>query len=366
MGSFMKRLLAACAVALALAACNDQAHRSTAPIPAQTLALMSTKGMSKSDQMLVRVYKKESELEVWKKVDGHYAHLKTYPICRWSGQLGPKVREGDRQAPEGFYTVTPGQMNPNSSFYLSFDTGYPNAFDRAHGRTGKHLMVHGDCSSSGCYAMTDEGIAEVYALARESLANGQRGFQVQAYPFRMNAENLAKHRNDPNMAFWKNLKQGSDHFEITKREPRVAVCNGRYAFNTVGDGCAPDPTLTPTVAQKEAQDSLQVAALVGQGVASVRTQYADGTGHDNFRSGALRTPATVSRPEAFAEGAREIAIDTPKAGGKPAKASLAALTTAGIGKAGDAPGRTRVASADSDRTAAKSGASKPEKAKPGH
>ena len=334
----MKRLLAATAVVLGLAACNDGAHRSQVAIPNQTLALMSQKGMSKSDPILVRVYKKESELEVWKRVNGQYAHLKTYPICRWSGQLGPKIKEGDRQAPEGFYTVTPGQMNPNSSFYLSFDTGYPNAFDRAHGRTGKHLMVHGDCSSSGCYAMTDAGIAEVYAIAREALSGGQRGFQLQAYPFRMNAQNLAKHRSDPNMAFWQNLKQGSDHFEITKREPKVAVCAGRYAFDGVGDGCAPDPTLSVAVAQKQSQDAQQVAALVSGGTAAVKVQYSDGSGHDGFRSGQLATGARVSRPEAFAQGGQEVAMPSPKtaAAAKPAKASLAALTTGAIGKSAEA------------------------------
>ncbi len=162
---------------------------------------------------------------------GRYELLKTYPICRWSGELGPKIKEGDRQAPEGFYTITPAQMNPNSQFYLSFNMGYPNAFDKAHGRTGAHLMVHGDCSSRGCYAMTDDQIGEIYALARESFFGGQRAFQVQAYPFRMTAANFAKHRNNPNIPFWRMLKEGNDHFEITQQEPVVEVCDKRYVFN---------------------------------------------------------------------------------------------------------------------------------------
>src|ERR671916_131008 len=179
----------------------------------------------------VRAPRAGIEIAVWKRgSDGQYAVLKTFPICRWSGQLGPKVREGDRQAPEGFYTVTPAQMNPNSSYYLSFDTGFPNAYDRAHGRTGSHLMVHGTCSSRGCFAMTDEAIAEVYAIAREAFAGGQRGFQFQAFPFRMTAEKLAKHRADPNTPFWRNLKEGSDFFEVMKEEPPVAVASGRYHF----------------------------------------------------------------------------------------------------------------------------------------
>src|SRR4029453_8049112 len=170
-------------------------------------------------------------MEVWKRGrDGRYALLRTLPICRWSGQLGPKVRQGDRQAPEGFYTVTPAQMNPNSAYYLSFDTGFPNAYDRAQGATGAHLMVHGTCSSAGFYAMTDEAIAEVYAIAREAFAGGQRAFQFQAYPFRMTAENLAKHRADRNRALWKNLKEGSAYFDVMREEPRAAVAGMRYHF----------------------------------------------------------------------------------------------------------------------------------------
>ena len=122
-------------------------------------------------------------------------------------------------------------MNPNSNFYLSFDTGYPNAYDRAHGYRGSFLMVHGACSSRGCFSMTDEQIAEIYAVGREAFAGGQRSFQFQSFPFRMTAENMAKHRNDPNIAFWRMLKEGSDHFEVTRREPKVAVCGRRYVFN---------------------------------------------------------------------------------------------------------------------------------------
>ena len=173
--------------------------------------------MDKDSPILVRIFKEEAEMEVWKKNrDGEFALLKTYPICRWSGDLGPKKKEGDRQAPEGFYTITPGQMNPNSNYYLAFNTGFPNAYDRAWGYTGSELMVHGDCSSRGCYAMTDEQIQEIYALARESFFGGQKAFQFEAFPFRMTALNMAKHRNNPNFAFWKMLKEGYDHFEATQ------------------------------------------------------------------------------------------------------------------------------------------------------
>ncbi len=181
-------------------------------------------------------------MEIWKQNrDGQFVLLKTYPICRWSGDLGPKKKEGDRQAPEGFYTITPGQMNPNSNYYLAFNTGFPNAYDRAMGYTGSELMVHGDCSSRGCYAMTDEQIQEIYALARESFFGGQRAFQLQAYPFRMTALNMAKHRNNPNFAFWKMLKEGYDHFNATHQEPKVAVCEKHYVF----DAAAPDDSTKP-------------------------------------------------------------------------------------------------------------------------
>ena len=130
-----------------------------APLSEKMVSDIEQKKMDKDSPILVRLFKEEAELEVWKKDrNGEFALLNTYPICRWSGDLGPKIKEGDRQAPEGFYTITPGQMNPNSNYYLAFNTGYPNTFDRAWGRTGSELMVHGDCSSRGCYAMTDEQI----------------------------------------------------------------------------------------------------------------------------------------------------------------------------------------------------------------
>ena len=246
--SFVRALLASAAVAVAvtLAGCNPNDvptnGRAMAPLSQKTISEIQEKNMDKGSPILVRLFKEESELEVWKQnKDGQYALLKTYPICRWSGDLGPKKKEGDRQAPEGFYTITPGQMNPNSSYYLAFNTGFPNAYDRAMGYTGSELMVHGDCSSRGCYAMTDEQIQEIYALARESFFGGQKSFQLQAFPFRMTALNMAKHRNNPNFAFWKMLKEGYDHFEATKLETKVAVCDRRYVF----DPAEPDGATRP-------------------------------------------------------------------------------------------------------------------------
>jgi len=245
---FVRALLisAAAAAAVVLAGCNPDSisptGRSLAPLSDKMLADMAEKHMDTTSPILARLFKEESEMEIWKmNQNGEFALLKTYPICRWSGDLGPKVKEGDRQAPEGFYAITPGQMNPNSSYYLAFNTGYPNTFDRAWGRTGSDLMVHGDCSSRGCYAMTDEQIQEIYALARESFFGGQKEFQFEAFPFRMTALNMARHRNNPNFAFWKELKDGYDAFEATHQEPQVSVCEKRYVF----DAAAPDGATKP-------------------------------------------------------------------------------------------------------------------------
>src|SRR5215510_16008889 len=116
---------------------NRLPTKATQELPPELLSLLQQKKMPKHSPILVRVFKEEAELEVWKQdTTGRFQMLKTYPICRWSGDLGPKRQEGDRQAPEGFYTVTPERMNPHSSYYLSINTGYPNSFDKANGRDG--------------------------------------------------------------------------------------------------------------------------------------------------------------------------------------------------------------------------------------
>ena len=219
-----------------------------------------------------------SSSKLWKQdTTGRFELLKVYPICRWSGDLGPKITEGDRQAPEGFYTITPGLMNSNSNYYLAINTGFPNAYDRANDRHGGFLMIYGDCSSRGCYAMTDEQIGEIYSLARESFLGGQPSFQIQAYPFRMTPANLARHRTSPHLAFWKMLKIGNDHFEATHLEPKVDVCDKHYVFDAQPpNGSKPiafDPTgkcpafvVNPQIAraalEKQHADDIQYAHLV--------------------------------------------------------------------------------------------------------
>ena len=229
-----RAVFAASLIALAGCQADELGYGAKAerPLPHAIKAEMSAKQMKPSDPILVRLFKEESKLEIWKQTrSGRYALLKEYDICKWSGKLGPKKKEGDRQAPEGFYTIRPAQMNPNSSYHLSFNTGFPNAYDRALGRTGSNLMVHGACSSRGCYAMTDEQIQEIYALAREAFRGGQRAFQLQAYPFRMTAENMARHADSEHTEFWKMLKTGYDHFEVSHLPPKIDVCDRQYVFD---------------------------------------------------------------------------------------------------------------------------------------
>jgi len=204
------------------------------PLSKEAQLLLGKKGMTAEAPIFVRIFKEESELEVWKqRADGRFYHFKTYPICNWSGELGPKLKQGDKQAPEGFYTVASTQLNPNSSFYLAYNLGFPNAYDRSHDRSGDFLMVHGKCKSAGCYAMTDALMEEIYALSREALRGGQKAFHVHAFPFRMTEASLARHAKNNWMPFWKSLKDGYDAFEVNRIPPEIAVCERKYVVNVV-------------------------------------------------------------------------------------------------------------------------------------
>lgn len=195
---------------------------------------LSEQNLAAGLPILIRIFKREFELEVWMKRDGRFQRFATYPICVWSGTLGPKLREGDGQAPEGFYSVDAGALNPNSRYFRSFNVGYPNAFDAAQGRTGSLIMVHGNCASVGCFAMTDAQMGEIWQLVTAALDGGQKRFQVQIYPFRLSEERLQAYRTHPAFVFWQTLKAGYDAFEAESLPPRVRVCNGKYAFAPAG------------------------------------------------------------------------------------------------------------------------------------
>jgi murein L,D-transpeptidase YafK len=368
------------ATGVVLAGCNSDEislannAKANKPIPEKLVAEMQAKDMDPQSPMLVRVFKQEAELEVWKQTrSGQFALLKTYPICRWSGDLGPKVREGDRQAPEGFYNITPAQMNPRSAYYLSFNTGYPNAFDKSLGRTGSELMVHGDCSSRGCYAMTDEQISEIYTLGRESFFGGQRAFQFAAFPFRMTPVNMAKHRNNPNMPFWKMIKQGYDHFEVTRQEPKVEFCENKYVFDpalptTPNMSRAPvfnasakcpaytiPPEIADAVAAKQQQDDAKTAELIAKGTpVAMRRPDIDGGMNKVFASkipdgstGLSESDAPGLQTAAYARAPGTIPphVNPPKPNIAPSSASLFAASDEPVVAVAPA---TRVASASSE------------------
>ncbi len=187
--------------------------------------------LSFSAPVFIRIFKEEAELEVWIEDDSQFSLFKTYPICNFSGDLGPKLREGDRQSPEGIYNVTRDALNPNSSFHLSFNLGFPNRFDRSHDRTGSFLMVHGNCVSVGCYAMTDPMIEEIYVLVEAALSGGQHAVPVHAFPFRMTPERMAQAAHSPWFGFWEQLSTIYEQFETTRQIPTVEVIDGRYAVN---------------------------------------------------------------------------------------------------------------------------------------
>ena len=275
-------LMVFCALLLTLAACGGliTEGKAIAPLSGDLLQKIKSIGSTPGAAMMMRIFKKDSILEVWKQTSsGQYALLTTYKICAYSGGYGPKIVEGDRQAPEGFYDITPGLLNPNSNYYLAFNTGYPNKFDRSYGRTGANLMIHGDCSSSGCYAMTDAEIAEIYTLARESLAGGNKAVQLESFPFRMTPQNLAKVSGDANMGFWKNIKTGYDAFELTRRPPNWDVCDKKYIFNMSNPAGTPldpvatcpalvaDPTLTAALGAKQAADDVAFGTAVADAAA---------------------------------------------------------------------------------------------------
>ena len=192
---------------------------------------LAQKNLDLGSPVFIRIFKQSKELEVWMRDnDNTFVLYKTFAICHHSGTLGPKQEEGDRQSPEGFYRVGSSQMNPLSQYHLAFNLGYPNSYDLAYGRTGDALMVHGRCSSIGCFAMTDYYMDEIYTLTDRALASGQQEFQVHIFPFRLTPENLAAQRSSTWLSFWKNLKEGFDYFEKNRRPPIVDVRGKRYVI----------------------------------------------------------------------------------------------------------------------------------------
>jgi murein L,D-transpeptidase YafK len=209
---------------------------------AQLDARLKEKGLKRGDPVFLRIFKGDLEVELWMLRQHRFELFATYPICARSGELGPKLREGDGQSPEGYYTIGKGQLNPKSHFHRAFNLGYPNAFDRAHNRTGAYLMIHGGCASIGCYAMTDAAIDELWQIATAALDRGQERIGVHVFPFRMTRERMTAFDWHPAVGFWRELKPAYDFFEETRVPPQISVCNGHYA---VSRGTAPAASAPP-------------------------------------------------------------------------------------------------------------------------
>jgi murein L,D-transpeptidase YafK len=228
---------------------NLALHAAAQPLPgtpdlAHLPDRLTAAGLNLGAPIFMRVFKREFELELWIRRGDRFERFATYPVCNWSGRLGPKLREGDRQAPEGFYTVDAKALNPRSRWHRSFNLGFPNAFDRAHGRTGSLLMVHGGCSSVGCFAMTDAVIDEIWQIVTAALAGGQKRFHVHVFPFRMTAEALAAAKDHAAAAFWQSMKDGHDAFEANQQVPAISVCGPVYQIQAGSRPSAVDAAVT--------------------------------------------------------------------------------------------------------------------------
>jgi murein L,D-transpeptidase YafK len=253
-GSFPGIANALAAVTNSVGGANAAVTPGQPPAPAELEASGGASGFKKGMPVYVRIFKTEGVLELWLKRGANYALYKSYPVCKWSGQLGPKTRQADYQSPEGFYSVSARQLNPNSHYHLAFDIGYPNAYDRRHGSTGSAVMVHGDCKSVGCFAMTNNGIDEIYGIVEAALRAGQHEVPVHIFPFRMSDDAIARESSpkafmafiastNPSpqrdwSAFWRNLKEGYDMFERSHVPPVAYACGDRYDFGAAASSCS--------------------------------------------------------------------------------------------------------------------------------
>lgn len=224
------------------------------PLPSVVEAALIMKEIVPEAPVYIRVFKEESELEVWKaRPNGRYALVKTFPVCNWGGTLGPKRTTGDLMSPEGFYGVTEDALKPDSKYHLAFNIGYPNALDRALGRTGGFIMVHGDCRSVGCFAMSDKYIEEIYAFVRDALSAGETHVPVHVFPFRMSAENMKRHTDNPARDTWKPLKEAYDDFTRTREPPKIGMCGKRYIVNSLTPvGNDPNAACPPLIGKRMA------------------------------------------------------------------------------------------------------------------
>ncbi len=247
---------------------------------------LARKGLKRGDAVFLRLFKASSELEVWLRRDTQFTLLDIYPICHWTGTLGPKIREGDKQSPEGFYSIASSQIRLVGRWRNAFNLGFPNPLDRTLKRSGSHILIHGGCSSTGCFAMTDQVQAELYDLLQSAFQGGQKHVHVHVFPFRMTEENLALHKDHPAARSWTELKAGYDAFESTRMPPRVALCGPRYSITAAEPGDPGDPKLWP-VLRPQATGS----ALASSGIAPCTIES---EGMNATQAAALTTSSTTT------------------------------------------------------------------------
>lgn len=201
-------------------------------------ALFEEVGVDGAFEVYLRVFKREQELEVWARGEGdaRFSRLRTYPVCRVSGELGPKREEGDEQIPEGFYGID--LLNPESDYHLSLRVDYPNAVDRVRGKAGSlggNIFIHGGCSTIGCVPVTDDWIEELYLIAVEAREAGQRRIPVHIFPTRLDDAGFAWLRETygeehVDLPFWENLREGYQAFERSRTLPEIRPERGRYVI----------------------------------------------------------------------------------------------------------------------------------------
>lgn len=241
------------------------------PSVGQLAERLAEKKMALGNAILIRVFKASSELEVWMQTGDKFELFATYPICNWSGTLGPKLTEGDKQSPEGVYTVSSNQLHLIGRHPRSLNLGFPNALDRQMSRTGSYILIHGGCSSVGCFAMTNPVIEEVYGLAEAALNKGrQDAVQVHVYPFRMTEERLKAYAQNEWYPFWRNLKDISDSFERTHQPPRITICEGRY---WVEDGTNTQEVASQGPLAVCAASQIEAASASGRDVAGHSSEH---------------------------------------------------------------------------------------------
>lgn len=192
---------------------------------------LNAKGMSLGNQAFIRILKIPGTLELWIKKGEKFKLFFSYPICTYSGYPGPKMREGDWQSPEGFYQVQRNQLNPTSNYHLAFDIGYPNLYDINNNRDGSNIMIHGGCSSTGCFAMSNKWMEEIYFTVQQALLNGQKKVPVHIYPFALTKPNLERFSHSPWINFWKSIAPMYNYFETRKQIPTISVVNNKYSLN---------------------------------------------------------------------------------------------------------------------------------------